>query len=121
MMETVASPLSPQDTGPNGVSPSSAVFNAIEPSLVVDHLAAVVTIALGATRHDLERDGNLLSSASYADTLQRCSRFASDAQVAMYIQKELIPTTDAPDGPADTGENFSSDQSRARLLVGDTR
>ncbi|KAK9422351.1 putative Dynein heavy chain [Seiridium unicorne] len=98
MMETAA--LGPQDPVANGISsPSSLVM--IDPDKVVEHLAAVVTIALGATRQDLEREGNLLSPASHADTVQRCTRFASDSQVALYIQKEIVSALDVADGPLD--------------------
>ncbi|KAI0014906.1 cytoplasmic dynein heavy chain [Xylariomycetidae sp. FL0641] len=99
MMEAATPPLGAQSPGTNGITPSSLV--AIEPTVVVEHLASVVSIALGATRADLERPGNLLSSADYADTLQRCSRFATDTQVALYIQKDIQPSDDIPDGPAD--------------------
>ncbi|KAI8958673.1 cytoplasmic dynein heavy chain [Daldinia sp. FL1419] len=95
-METVASPLGLQGPGTNGLSPSPFVM--IDPASVVDYLASVVTIALGATRSDLERSGNFLSKSNYDDTVQRCSRFATDAQVALYIQKDVKPSDDAPDG-----------------------
>lgn len=98
-MEAVASPLGLQSPGANGISPSS--FITIDPALLVDYLASVVVIALGATREELERPDNLLSKANYADTLQRCSRFATDAQVALYVQKDVKPSNDIPDGPAD--------------------
>ncbi|KAI1853296.1 hypothetical protein JX266_002002 [Neoarthrinium moseri] len=100
MMDTVASPLSPQEPLANGI-PSPTSFAAIEPEKIVQYLAAVVTIALGASREDLEKDGNPLSPANYADTVQRCTRFATDSQVALYIQKEVVPTPEVPDGPVD--------------------
>ncbi|KAI1763634.1 cytoplasmic dynein heavy chain [Hypoxylon sp. FL1150] len=98
-MEAVASPLGLQSPGANGISPSS--FITIDPNLLVDYLASVVTIALGATRDELERPDSLLSKANYADTVQRCSRFATDAHVALYIQKDVKPSDDIPDGPVD--------------------
>ncbi|KAI0484690.1 dynein heavy chain, N-terminal region 1-domain-containing protein [Xylariaceae sp. FL0804] len=98
-MEAVASPLGPQSPGTNGVSPSS--FISIDPALIVNYLASVVTIALGATRAELESPESLLSERNYSDTIQRCSRFASDAQVALYIQKDVRPSDEAADGPAD--------------------
>lgn len=104
-MEAVASPLGLQSPGANGISPSS--FITIDPALLVDYLASVVVIALGATREELERPDNLLSKANYADTLQRCSRFATDAQVALYVQKDVKPSNDIPDGPADNGMELS--------------
>ncbi|KAH6659609.1 dynein heavy chain [Truncatella angustata] len=101
MMETAASPLGHQEPTANGISPSSLVM--IDPDKVVQHLAAIVTIALGASRQDLEREGNLLSTENYADTVQRCTRFASDSQVALYIQKEIVSSLDLDlaDGPLD--------------------
>ncbi|KAI2473006.1 cytoplasmic dynein heavy chain [Annulohypoxylon bovei var. microspora] len=98
-MEAVASPLGLQGPTTNGISPSS--FITIDPALVVDYLASVVTIALGATRDELERSDNILSKDNYTDTVQRCSRFATDAQVALYVQKDAKPSDDIPDGPVD--------------------
>ena len=99
-MEAVApspAPLVSQSAGDGGETPSA--FVTIDPKLVVDYLVSVVSITLGATREDLESPGSLLSKTSYADTLQRCTRFASDAQVALYIQKETTPSADLPDLP----------------------
>lgn len=104
-MEAVASPLALQSPGTNGISPSS--FITIDPTLVVDYLASVITIALGATRGELERPDNLLSKASYSDTVQRCTRFATDAHVALYVQKDVKPSVDIPDGPIDNGMGLS--------------
>lgn len=104
-MEAVASPLGLQSPGTNGISPSA--FITIDPNLVVDYLASVVTIALGATRDELERPDNLLSKANYADTVQRCSRFATDAHVALYVQKDVKPSDDIADGPVDNGMGSS--------------
>ncbi|KAI4602866.1 Dynein heavy chain, cytoplasmic [Pestalotiopsis sp. 9143b] len=100
MMETEGSPLGPQDSTANGTAPPSPLTG-IDPSKLVQHLAAVVTIALGATREELEREGNLLSPANRADTLQRCVRFASDSQVALYVQKEILPVSEEAEGLAD--------------------
>ncbi|KAJ1333646.1 dynein cytoplasmic 1 heavy chain [Microdochium nivale] len=107
-MDAVASPLSP---GANGTSPVAAsALGTVEPSLVLEYLAAVVSIALGSTREELERTGSLLSPELHDDTLQRCSRFASDSQVALYIQKEASVPENAPDdldGEVSTSYNFS--------------
>jgi dynein heavy chain 1, cytosolic len=101
-MEAIASPLSSEGVVANGVASPS--FNIVDPKVIVDHLASVVSIALGATRAELERPGSLLSSAYYSDTVHRCSRFATDSQVALYIQKNVEPPDDIADGPADSGE-----------------
>lgn len=102
MMDTVASPLSSEGARSNGVSSPS--FNFVDPKVIVEHLASVVSIALGATRAELERPGSLLSSASYSDTVNRCGRFATDSQVALYIQKDAEALDNISDGPADNGE-----------------
>jgi dynein heavy chain 1 len=73
---------------PNGVHhppPSST----IDPHIVVEHLIDVLQITLGALRKDLESVGSLLSKSKYSDTLQRCTRFASEFQVAVYAQKDI--------------------------------
>ena len=88
-------PLSPG--APNGITPSNA-FQTIDPKVVVDHLTELLQITLGATRKDLEGPGCLLSKSRYADTVQRCTRFASETQVALYVQKDAIPI-DRTDGP----------------------
>ncbi|KAH9904137.1 cytoplasmic dynein heavy chain [Xylariomycetidae sp. FL2044] len=102
MMET-ASPLGPQSPGTNGVAPSS--FVTIDPAVIVNHLVSVISITLGATRDELQNPESLLSETNYSDTVQRCSRFATDSQVVMYIQKDIKPTDDVPDGPADNVSN----------------
>ncbi len=100
-MEAAVSSLSSEGAGANGVS--SPPFNIIDPKIIVEHLASVVSIALGATRVELEQPGSLLSGETYPDTIHRCSRFATDTQVALYIQKDVAPLEDIPDGPADNG------------------
>jgi dynein heavy chain 1 len=83
MME-VTSP-SPSANGANGL----AAFPTIDLNLVVEYLASVLEITLGASRRDLECIGSLLSKSRHADTVQRCTRFASEAQVALYVQKDI--------------------------------
>ena len=72
-------------------------FTSIDPNLVVHHLTDVLQITLGASRRDLEGPGSLLSKSKYADTVQRCARFASESQVAIYVQKDII-AADEPNG-----------------------
>ncbi|KAK4240895.1 dynein heavy chain, N-terminal region 1-domain-containing protein [Achaetomium macrosporum] len=92
-MEAVTPPLQSPSPGPNGAGDGvgNAPFAAVDPVRVVDHVAVLLQAALGATRAELEAPGSLLSKTRYPDTLQRCTRFALDAQVALYIQKDLIP------------------------------
>lgn len=95
-MEVTAS--SAQGTPANG--PVAAPFPTIEPQRVVDHLAAVCRIALGATQEELEQLGNLLHKTRYADTISRCTRFAADSQNVLYIQKDIA--TSAVESGSDT-------------------
>ncbi len=75
--------------GANGV-PLSNPFTSIDPNVVVHHLTDLLQITLGALRRDLEGPGSLLSKAKYADTVQRCARFASaESQLALYVQKDV--------------------------------
>ena len=78
--------------GANGQVPSTNLVASIDPKLVVEHLIDVLEVTLGASSDDLESPGSLLSKAKRSDTIQRCTRFASESQVVLYIQKELRPT-----------------------------
>ncbi|PHH69379.1 hypothetical protein CDD80_6787 [Ophiocordyceps camponoti-rufipedis] len=80
----------------NGVA--SPTFPTVEPERVVDHLAAVCEIALGATRLQLEQPGNLLHKSRYAETISRCTRFANDAQSVLYVQKDVAPSSATENG-----------------------
>ena len=77
---------SPGSTSPK---PSGTDAFAIDPLTVVEYLASVLEITLGATRKELESFGSLLSPDSRAHTVQRCSRFASENQVALYVTKDI--------------------------------
>lgn len=100
-METAVSPGT-SGPGTNGLSgsssPSAPSFATVDPARVVDYLASLLQAALGATRAELEGPGSLLSRTKHADTLQRCTRFATESQVALYIQKELISSENGDDG-----------------------
>lgn len=81
---------------PNGLS--TPPFATIEPERVVEHLASICEIALGASRSELEQSGNLLNEARYAETVARCTRFANDAQNVLYIQKDIASSSNADSG-----------------------
>ena len=72
----------------------------IDPQVIVDHLEKVLDVSLGASETDLYAPGSLLSPAKLQDTLQRCSRFASEGQSALYLVKDRAeePRADALDG-----------------------
>ena len=80
----VTSPASPAT---NGLA--TAAFPTIDPNLVVEYLSSVLQSTLGASRRDLENVGSLLSKSRYSDTVQRCTRFATESQAALYVQKDL--------------------------------
>ena len=85
---------------PNG-APTTPLTETPEPSVVLEHLAEVIQITLGALRSELEAVGSLLSKSKYSDSLQRCSRFCSESQFALYAQKDIVetqPTNGTSDG-----------------------
>lgn len=88
----------------NGANAPAPAFPTIEPERVVEHLAAVCQVALGATREDLERPGNLLHTSRYAETVLRCTRFANDTQNVLYIQKDVAPSSAVENGTDASGE-----------------
>lgn len=83
MESLVASP------GPTSPKPNGTDAFVIDPLIVVEYLASVLEITLGATRKELENHGSLLSPDSRSHTVQRCSRFASENQVALYVTKDI--------------------------------
>lgn len=81
----VTSPTSPAT---NGLA--TTAFPTIDPNVVVEYLASILQSTLGATREDLENVGSLLSKSRYSDTVQRCTRFATESQAALYVQKDIV-------------------------------
>lgn len=81
-----------QATGANGSlkPPSTASTSTLDPMTIVDHLRNVLIVNLGATERDLEAPKSLLSEANLPDTIQRCTRFASESQVALYISQNYV-------------------------------
>lgn len=74
---------------PNGVStPETAAV--VDTGAVIQYLTEVLRVTLGASESELESAGSLLSSARYNDTVQRCTRFASEPQIALYVQKDIV-------------------------------
>lgn len=88
---------------PNGVA--TPPFPTVEPERVVDHLAAVCQIALGATRDELEQPGSLLHKSRYEETVSRCTRFANDTQNVLYVQKDIAQSSTGENGADATGEH----------------
>lgn len=76
--------------GANGHTPSSIIPTTIDPNVVVQHLADLLVIILGASVDDLESHGSLLSEPKRHDTIQRCTRFASESQLSIYVLKDIV-------------------------------
>ncbi|QPG94731.1 Dynein heavy chain cytoplasmic [Epichloe festucae Fl1] len=126
-MEVSPPPAQIPAAATNGGSTPLSSFPAIEPERVVEHLAAVCQVALGATRDELEQPGNLLHKSRYSETVSRCTRFANDTQNVLYIQKDIAPSSVVENG-ADTAasstfqytlstEIFSSSTTVASLVL----
>ncbi|TVY81803.1 Cytoplasmic dynein heavy chain [Lachnellula suecica] len=102
----VTSPGSPST---NGLAASSSGGFQIDALVILEHLAQVCEITLGATRKDLENIGSLLSKARVSDTTLRVQRWA-ESQAVLYVQKD-IASADVLDGPLDgsspTSYNYS--------------
>lgn len=83
--------------GANGYPLQPEPKPAIDEDTIVRYLVDLVELTLGATEEDLYARGNLLSDGKRSETIQRCVRFASETQVALYVQKNLSGS-DVPKG-----------------------
>lgn len=94
--------------GANGHTPSSIPSSTVDPSLIVRHLVDLLEIVLGASAEDLERYGSLLSESKQHDTVQRCTRFASEPQVAaLYVLKDVFIASQPADAQSAPGTYFA--------------
>ncbi|KAJ5213598.1 hypothetical protein N7449_000767 [Penicillium cf. viridicatum] len=105
---------------PNGAStPETAAL--VDSGAVIQYLTEVLQVTLGAQRSELESAGSLLSESRYNETLQRCTRFASEAQVALYVQKDIVTVEETngetEDQAVQYAYNLSSDISSAPTTV----
>lgn len=88
MENAVIGPESRSPSGPN----SKDAFSA-DPEMILQYIAKVLRILLGAEQEDLENFGSLLSEGLRPHTLQLCSRFALENHPAIYVMKELLTST----------------------------
>ena len=98
--------------GANGRPTTLTAPPAISPEAVVQHLTDLLEVTLGASSEDLEGPDSLFSTARKQDTLRRCTRFASESQVALYVQKDVVdidaidPVTDGIDDAPSTSKTI---------------
>ena len=71
---------------PNGFRKPAEPAN---PLAILEHIAALIESTLGAARRELEAVGSLLSQRSYDDSIEQCSRFATEGEVALYAHKDI--------------------------------
>ena len=76
--------------GANGHARSSNSVTTIDPNVVIQHLVDLLEVTLGASAEDLKGSESLLSASKRQDTVQRCTRFASESHVALYVQKDVL-------------------------------
>lgn len=101
-----------QSPNPNG----AATFPTVDPERVVEHLVSVCEVALGAAKADLETPGSLLHKSRYADTIQRCARFATDTQAALIVQKDVSPSLTIQEGDDESGTSLWTVPRRDRQI-----
>ncbi|KAI9667857.1 MAG: hypothetical protein M1821_000676 [Bathelium mastoideum] len=78
--------------GANGTLPPGEAPR-FDSQVVIDYIKDVLLVTLGASDQDLTADGSILSTSTRSDTVQRCTRFAQESQVALYVQKERLETS----------------------------
>ena len=77
--------------GVNGVAngmPTAPAPPAAEPQAIIRYLSSVLEVTLGATEEHLKSYGSLLNDSNLDDTITRCTRFAQESQVALYVLKQ---------------------------------
>ncbi|KAF2719116.1 hypothetical protein K431DRAFT_286998 [Polychaeton citri CBS 116435] len=71
---------------------------AVDPQTIIDYLARVLEVILGASEQELHNEGSLLHSDTLDDTLQRCLRFASEGSEAIYVLKDTVVAEEQQSG-----------------------
>lgn len=92
--------------GANGQIPPPIPVTVMDPEFLLRHIVSLLKVTLEASTEDLETRGSILSDARRNDTVQRCSRFASESQVVLYLQKDIVPSkirNGLPNGHAASG------------------
>lgn len=92
---------------PNGVSTSETAA-LVDSGAVIQYLTEVLQVTLGALKSELETAGSLLSAARYNETVQRCTRFTSETQVALYVQKDIAAAEETNGETEESGVSIRS-------------
>lgn len=100
----------------NGVSTPDAAAS-VDSGAVIQYLTEVLQVTLGALKSELESAGSLLSDARYHETAQRCMRFATESQVALYVQKDIAAAEEANGDPEGTRKSMSSAATSLSMLA----
>jgi dynein heavy chain 1, cytosolic len=100
-----------------GPSPPLPNGTAIDGTVIVDHLAHLLEITLGAALEDLQAPGSLLSPSKKEETIQRCQRFGAENQVVLYVQKDLASTEQTNGAVDESGMAHIVDPERGLLLM----
>jgi len=91
---------------PNG-APTADTIVAVDSGTVIQYLTEVLQVTLGALKSELESAGSLLSATKYSETAQRCTRFASESQVALYVQKDIVAAEETNGETEGSGESVN--------------
>lgn len=103
---------------PNGLAPSNPL--PADPSIVIQFLTDALQSNLDAHRTDLENHGSFLSKQKYSETLQRCARFASESQIALYVLKDAVDADDSDESEEPNGTENGSRMSLYHHRILDT-
>lgn len=88
----------------------------VDSGALIQYLTEVLRVTLGAQESDLESAGSLLSPDRHHETVQRCTRFAAESQVALYVQKDILPAAETNgeiDGQGELGQKNRAGESIA--------
>lgn len=101
---------------PDGVPTAISQGPLVDADAVVQYLVDVLRVTLGALRSELENTGSLLSKPKYSETAQRCVRFASESQVALYVQKDIVASENT-NGTADGEGKYAQVLTMGRMAL----
>jgi dynein heavy chain 1 len=72
------------------LTPAPPLTSTVDAQIIISYLESILHVTLGASRQELEANDSFLSPQNLPETLVKCQRFASEAQVALYVQQETL-------------------------------